>query len=94
VFDAMNIIFSYAVKGAGDTYFVFYVSIVMAVLLAATTWLAVHRWQASIYDCWLVMTLWTCLLGLLYLGRYLSGAWKSMRVTELQADQKTLGVEL
>ncbi len=85
LFDAMNIVFSYAIKGAGDTHFVFAVTSVMAMFLViVSAWLVYHV-EAGIYECWWLLTIWTCLLGLIYAGRFLSGVWTRMRVIEVVA---------
>lgn len=83
VFDALNMVFSYAVKGAGDTYYVFYASVIMALILALSTWYLVDFRSADIYECWGVLTVWTCVLGIIYFVRFRSGYWKFMRVTEI-----------
>ncbi len=82
LFDAMNMIFVSAIKGAGDTRFVLYVSIVMATLLAALSWLTIEVWQMGIYSCWTVVTGWVWTMGVVFCLRFLQGSWRSMRVIE------------
>ncbi|GIW92647.1 MAG: MATE family efflux transporter [Pirellulaceae bacterium] len=84
LFDAVNIVFSYAIKGAGDTYFVFLTTIMMTLILVGSTWALVYYVEVGIYECWWLLTIWTCLLGILYAARFLSGVWMRMRVIELQ----------
>jgi multidrug resistance protein, MATE family len=83
LFDAFNIIFSSAIKGAGDTKFVMYMIIflLLGVLilptLAAVLWLG-----ASIYVCWSIASAYVVALGVTFFLRYRSGKWQTMRVIE------------
>lgn len=80
--DAMFMVFSSAIKGAGDTQFVLRVSLAMAAALSLLTWLAVERWQLGVYGCWALITVWVWVMGSLFLARFLGGRWRSMRVIE------------
>ena len=80
--DATLMVFSSAIKGAGDTRFVLRVSLVMATLMSLLSWLAVEWLDVGIYGCWVLITLWVWSLGLIFLWRFLGGAWRSMRVIE------------
>jgi MATE family multidrug resistance protein len=82
LFDATLIIFVCALKGAGDTRFILRVSIVMAALLAAISWLAVEVLHLGVYGCWVVISSWVCVLGITYLRRFMQGQWREMRVIE------------
>ena len=82
LFDAMNMVFVSAVKGAGDTRFVLKASIVMASLLVGLSWLTIEVWQVGIYVCWTVVTGWICMMGVVFWLRFLQGSWRSMRVIE------------
>jgi len=37
--------------------------------------------------CWTVLTVWICLLGLIYLARFLQGRWRQMRVIEAVPEE-------
>ncbi len=87
LFDAMNLVFVSAIKGAGDTRFVFFVSLAMALLLAAGTWIARTYFDAGLDLCWQLVTVWVWALGAIYLARFLRGQWRSMRVIELEVKQ-------
>ena len=80
--DATLMIFVGAIKGAGDTRFLMCVSLVMAVLLAGLSWLAVEVLQLGLYGCWALITAWIWLLGVIFLRRFLQGYWRDMRVIE------------
>jgi MATE family multidrug resistance protein len=82
LFDALNMVFVSAIKGAGDTKFVFGTSLVMAIVLAAGTYLALRVYGAGLHGCWVLVTAWIWLLGVIYLARFLHGAWRTMRVIE------------
>lgn len=86
--DAVQMIYVSALKGAGDTQFVLRTSLVLATVFAICTWLAVEVWKLNVYGCWAIVTSWICLMGVVYLLRYLTGKWRAMRVIE----QKHAGV--
>jgi len=82
LFDALNMVFVSAIKGAGDTRFVFVTSLFMAILLAIGTWVALEYFHAGLHGCWTLVTLWIWLLGVVYCLRFLQGRWRSMRVID------------
>jgi MATE family multidrug resistance protein len=82
LFDNMNLVFAFALKGAGDTRFV----TVMAVLLAwpimvLPTW-AVWQRGGGLYWAWTFASLYIVALALVFLWRFYQGRWKTMRVIE------------
>lgn len=80
--DAMLIVFVSAVKGAGDTRFVLWVSLAMATLLAVLSWLAVEVLGLGLYGCWALVSAWIAGLGVIFYLRFRNGSWKKMRVIE------------
>jgi len=82
IFDAMNLIFASAIKGAGDTRFVLIVTIVWAPIPVCVTYLGIRYEQFGLLGCWGVITAWVWVLGLTYLIRFLQGKWRHMRVIE------------
>jgi MATE family multidrug resistance protein len=85
IFDTGNIIFSAALKGAGDTRFVMWVSIVLNwLIMVMPSWAAITFLQgrARLYVAWLALTAYVCALAILFLLRFLAGKWKTMRVIE------------
>lgn len=83
LFDTMNIIFSSAIKGAGDTRFVMLIMIVLAVLaLLIPCFIAIVMFHAGIYITWTIATIYYSLLGFAFFFRFLGGKWKKMRVIE------------
>jgi multidrug resistance protein, MATE family len=82
LFDAVSIIFSSTLKGAGDTRFVMVSIVISSVfVLIAPTWLAV-RLGGGIYTCWIIATTYVILLSFIFFFRFRNGAWKSMKVIE------------
>jgi len=83
IFDTMNLIFSAAIKGAGDTRFVMCMLLIMSVcVLIIPSYIAMAVLGGGIYVGWTIATMYICLLGFAYFGRFLGGKWKSMRVIE------------
>ena len=82
LFDALNVIFSGALKGAGDTRFILTTSLVMTPMPLLAAWVGMHYCGGGLLWCWVVVTVWICVLGLIYGGRFLQGRWRQMRVIE------------
>jgi MATE family multidrug resistance protein len=82
MFDATLIIFSSVLRGAGDTKFIMRISVISAITLIGSTWLAVDVAGANIYGCWTIITVWIWLLTAVYIWRYRQGKWRSMRVID------------
>jgi MATE family multidrug resistance protein len=82
LFDTMNLVFSHALRGAGDTLFVSVLGLVLAwPVLVIPTW-AAYRYQFGMFFAWGAATVFVILLALAFLLRFLSGKWRSMRVIE------------
>lgn len=84
--DAGQVIFVSALRGAGDTAFVFLVSTgvpLCAVLFGKAMRPSIESWGVSgLYWWWSIVTLWLLLLFFVFGARFLQGKWKSMRVIE------------
>jgi multidrug resistance protein, MATE family len=83
LFDSVNVVFSGALKGAGDTRFILLTSILITPLPLLASWLGI-RWGAGLLWCWTVVTVWISLMGLIYGARFLHGRWRHMRVIEAE----------
>ena len=82
LFDTGNIIFSAALKGAGDTRFVMVMTVVLSwVVMVLPSWVAVKK-GFGVYVIWAFATAYVCILAIVFLLRFLAGKWKSMRVIE------------
>jgi MATE family multidrug resistance protein len=81
-FDAANLVFSSALRGAGDTRFVSWVVLGLSwPLLVIPTWLACKLgW--GLYVAWGFASLYIAVLAFAYLARFCQGKWRTMRVIE------------
>jgi MATE family multidrug resistance protein len=104
LFDAMAIIFGSAVRGAGDTRFPMFMSLLCSsLIMVLPTYIALNysglQPDAGIYAAWSACTVYVMVLGTCFLLRFRHGKWKSMRVIETnppeaeKADPATLAVE-
>jgi MATE family multidrug resistance protein len=82
LFDATLMIFAGAIKGAGDTTFIFWVSLGLAIFLATASYLAVEIWRLDVKGCWGLVIVWVWTAAAIYAMRFLHGKWRSMRVIE------------
>ncbi len=90
LFDSMNLIFSFGLRGAGDTHFVTLVSLILAwPIMVVPTWLALeHDW--GLYWCWGFASAYVIALAFTFLFRFRTGKWKSMRVIEPLPPEEAL----
>jgi multidrug resistance protein, MATE family len=93
--DATFMVFVAAIKGAGDTVFVLRVSLALALLLGALSYLSVEVWQLGVYGCWALITGWVWIAAFTFFLRFRQGKWRSMRVIETShvEGMDSLGVE-
>jgi len=83
LFDAGNIIYSAALKGAGDTRFVMVmIALLSGLCLVLPMYLAVEVIEAGFYAAAGIGTCYVGILALAFYLRYKTGKWKSMRVIE------------
>ncbi len=86
IFDMMNLIFAAGLKGAGDTVYPLGLTVVLswsAMLLPG--YVACVLLGGGVYVAWSAASAYVILLGLLMVGRFRSGRWKSLRVIEERA---------
>ena len=82
-FDMLNIIFSAAVKGAGDTRYVMYTTVILSwIIMVVPSYLISNVFNLNIYFMWGSITLFVMALGVAFFRRFKRGKWKSMRVIE------------
>jgi len=79
--DAVNVILSGTLKGAGDVRFVLVSSIAIAAVSVGATWAGLAAGFGLLW-CWGVLTAWVAALSVAFLIRFLQGHWKSLRVIE------------
>jgi MATE family multidrug resistance protein len=83
LFDTLNIVFSFAIRGAGDTrYVMLWVATTALVVLVIPLYIALIVLQQGLYVGWTIGTVYVIILGIGFLFRFLGGKWKSMRVIE------------
>ncbi len=81
LFDTCSIIFSSAIKGAGDTHFVMKVTVLLSIfVLVIPTFIAVVIFKTDLYIPWAFCALFIISLGLTFLTRFRTGKWKKMSV--------------
>jgi MATE family multidrug resistance protein len=88
-FDAMVVVFSSAVRGAGDTRFPMLVMLgtswgIMLAPVATAEWLGVNTLHFS----WGMCTFAIVISGLVMCLRFLGGRWKTMKVIENESPAK------
>jgi len=87
LFDAMNILFAGALKGAGDVKFVLFGSVGIAAVSVAITYVGLQQ-GLGLYWCWSVLTAWVLALALVFYYRILYGPWRTMRVIEPEVGKE------
>ena len=88
LFDAFNIIFSSAIKGAGDTRFVMWMIFCLSLgVLVVPSFVAITWLGASVYTLWAIASAYVIALGIAFLLRYRGGKWASIRVIEQPAPR-------
>ncbi len=80
VFDSMNLVFSFALKGAGDTRYVTFVALLLPwpLMVLPTWWM--KDWVGAIYWAWGAASIYIILQAFVFLQRFLGGKWKQMSV--------------
>jgi MATE family multidrug resistance protein len=82
IFDALNVVFMSAIRGAGDTRFVFATSLGTSLIPLSLAWIGIHHLGQGLLWCWTLITFWVLSAGFIYLGRFLQGKWRTLRVIE------------
>lgn len=80
--DTLNVVFSNALRGAGDTRFVTVAALVLSwPVMVLPTWAAViHGW--GLYWAWTFASIYIIALALIFWFRFRQGKWRNMRVIE------------
>ena len=83
LFDAFYMVFTAALKGAGDTRFIMIASVVLGwamLVLPSVLWL--RYVNNNIYVLWSFVCAYIITMGIVFFFRFRHGKWKSMRVIE------------
>ena len=86
--DMTHIVFVSAIKGAGDTKYVLIATSIVSATAAILGICGERYWGWTLYHFWTVLTIWICLLGVVYWARFQTGKWREMRVIEKEYLQK------
>jgi multidrug resistance protein, MATE family len=82
VADSVNLTFSFALRGAGDTRFVSMLTFALAwPIMVVPTFLVVTT-GGSVYIAWLFATAYILAMAVCFFWRFRTGKWKNMRVIE------------
>ena len=82
LFDATSLVFSCALRGAGDTRFVTYAALTISwLVLIVPTWAACEYGWGLLWA-WSFASAYIMLLAVVFYLRFRQGAWRSMRVIE------------
>ena len=83
VFDGLAVVFSSALRGAGDTIFPMVITLLSSWLIMVLPALLIIRSEhASVLALWLTCTAHISLSGICMLVRYMSGRWEKIHLTE------------
>lgn len=85
VLDGVQMVFSGAVKGAGDTWFVLRATFVVAAVIVVFCYLAMSQ---GLMGWWLAITVWVGVLTIVFSRRFLEGKWQRMRVIEPEVAER------
>ena len=79
--DAVGIVTSGSLRGAGDTRFPFLLQAVLAwvLRLPLAYWIAI-RWQGGVVGAWIAELVYVTVLGAAWLWRFHGGAWQRLRI--------------
>ncbi len=82
-FDVLSVVFSSAIRGAGDTRFAMLYSFSLGVvLMVVPTYVASFYGEEGFRFAWYSVTLYVSVLGLGFIVRFQQGRWMSMRIIE------------
>ena len=86
--DAGYMVYAGVLKGAGDTKFPMWVSIICAWLLfIPAVYIAVNFFEGDIYTCWIIATIYIVIVGLLITFRYFQGSWRKFDVIDQKKSE-------
>lgn len=99
-FDAFVLVYSGALKGAGDTQFVMWVSLVFSQLLLTGPCLALAAWrhhlpssEIGLYLAWTFCSFYIVFLSAINFGRFWTGHWRKFNLTSGHGDPPPLVAE-
>lgn len=81
-FDAMAVVFSSAVRGAGDTRFPLLITLVCCWMIMVIPTAVMNSRGGDLFWSWVACTSYIVIVGFAMLARFLTGKWKTMKVIE------------
>jgi len=82
LFDTLYVVYSHAIKGAGDTRFAMVAGTLLSWLTLVLPCYLIMRYRPRVWTMWSVFVLHVVIAGLVFAWRYRTGKWQSMRVIE------------
>ena len=92
LFDALYILYSHAIKGAGDTRFAMVAGLVLSWGTLVLPCYVAMRLSASIWAMWMILVVHVGLAGIVFYLRYRGGKWQSMSVIEDSPAAKAMAI--
>jgi MATE family multidrug resistance protein len=89
--ESANITFSFALRGAGDTRFVTWVTFLLAWPIMVVPTVLVVRAGESVTRAWWFATAYIIAMAACFAWRFRAGKWKAMRVIEPEAEAIPFG---
>ncbi|MEW6753183.1 MAG: MATE family efflux transporter [Candidatus Latescibacterota bacterium] len=81
--DAFYMVFTAALKGAGDTRYIMWLSVALAwCIMVIPSYVALAWFDAGIFTLWGFVCAYVVVMGVVFYLRFRTGRWKSMRVIE------------
>ncbi len=94
LFDTMFIVFSGALKGAGDTRFAMWAQIVGAwVLFVPPVYAIIQYWHMGIFVAWCWAVVYVVFLGTVFWLRFRSGYWKTIQMVSIGEGGSAPGID-
>lgn len=82
LFDGLFILYSHAIKGAGDTAYAMWMAVGLAWGMFAIPCLVVYLLGGSIWIMWGILVVYVVVASIIFCRRYRQGQWQRMRVIE------------
>ncbi len=79
-FDGFNLVFSNALRGAGDTKFTMFTMVICSIFLFGIPCIVLYLFKLSWWSLWVCLNTEILFLSILFTIRYLQGKWTKMRV--------------
>jgi MATE family multidrug resistance protein len=81
VFDALAVVFASSLRGAGDTVFPMLLTMFSSwFIMALPAWWIVRQEGSEIHHVWWTATVHVLVMGVLMMGRFLTGRWKLIQI--------------